>query len=194
MWHRYGVDIHGMAAIMGGFLVVFKQLIPEHKVELGGFFAIRTKDGPLISIFLFLVLYLIGLTRFSELLCCIFGVYVAWVYLRFFQLQGGKRGDRSETFQFATFFPEQVRPLAVAIATVVFRFLVTIKLCKRVTPEEQASGFSFKVPPISSVLGGDSSDAERRRSRGIFPLLFPLLFLNVFFSIPNSFSNSLFFS
>lgn len=146
--------------------MVFKQLIPEHRIELF-FLSLRTKDGPLISLSVFLVFYIVGLTRFSELLCHLSGIYIAWVYLRFFQRQNGRKGDRGETFQFATFFPEKVRPFAVIMASVVFRFFVTLGICARVSPEEQipqGSLHSFRVPPLSSLLGGDSSDAERRRS------------------------------
>jgi hypothetical protein len=36
----------------------------------------------------------------------IYGLLISWVYCRFFKTQDGVRGDRSETFAFASFFPE----------------------------------------------------------------------------------------
>jgi len=160
----YGVDIHGMAGLMGGFLVVFKQLLPEQAFELGPI-RIRAKDGPLIIIAVFFVLYFLGLTRFTELLCCTFGVYTAWIYLRFFQIRDGIKGDRSETFQFASFFPTRLRPLAVTLSTIVFRLLVLLSICKRIAPDpdQEQKGFQY-TKPTSSLIGNEPYDAERRRN------------------------------
>lgn len=34
-----------------------------------------------------------------------YGLFISWIYLRFFCVQDGIRGDRSESFSFASFFP-----------------------------------------------------------------------------------------
>lgn len=41
----------------------------------------------------------------------LFGILVAWVYLRFYQREkaGGTVGDMSPEFSFASFFPEPVQ-------------------------------------------------------------------------------------
>lgn len=38
------------------------------------------------------------------------GSFIAWIYLRFYQKkEQGERGDMSEGFAFATFFPEPIQ-------------------------------------------------------------------------------------
>ena len=46
------------------------------------------------------------------------GMVVAWVYLRFYQRQNGtkEKGDMSDSFTFASFFPEVVRPPIAILA------------------------------------------------------------------------------
>ena len=41
-----------------------------------------------------------------QLMMAIYGLFISWVYSRFFKIQDGIKGDRSETFSFASFFPE----------------------------------------------------------------------------------------
>ncbi len=45
---------------------------------------------------------------------------VSWVYLRFYQRQSGgngtEKGDMSDSFTFASFFPEVVRPPIAILA------------------------------------------------------------------------------
>ncbi len=49
----------------------------------------------------------VKLVSLSYSLLALNGMFVSWVYLRFYQKRdAGGRGDLSETFAFATFFPE----------------------------------------------------------------------------------------
>lgn len=41
--NRYGTQAYGLTAVLAGFLVGFKQLVPEHLVTLWGAFSIRVK-------------------------------------------------------------------------------------------------------------------------------------------------------
>jgi len=47
----------------------------------------------------------------SYLPVLLFGIYMSWIYLRYFQkrLETGLKGDPSEEFSFSSFFPEFVR-------------------------------------------------------------------------------------
>jgi membrane associated rhomboid family serine protease len=51
------------------------------------------------------VLFLIGLIHVA-FYQALFGLLVSWIYIRFYKVQDGIRGDRSETFAFASFFPQ----------------------------------------------------------------------------------------
>ncbi|KAF9919447.1 hypothetical protein FBU30_011022 [Linnemannia zychae] len=111
----YGVQAYGLTAVMAGFLVGFKQLVPEHLVTLWGAFSVRVKS------------LLIGSQK--HLLMTIYGMFISWVYSRFFKVQDGVRGDRSETFAFASFFPEAAQPLVKMVSNLVFGILVRLHIC-----------------------------------------------------------------
>lgn len=43
LFNRYRTQAYGLTAVLAGFLVGFKQLVPEHLVTLWGAFSIRVK-------------------------------------------------------------------------------------------------------------------------------------------------------
>lgn len=62
---------------------------------------------PLMVTVLALFLALLKLVSFTHSLLAFNGIVVSWLYLRFYEKQdSGQRGDMSESFSFATFFPE----------------------------------------------------------------------------------------
>ena len=59
---------------------------------------------------LFLVLAVVGVVSYSRLWLVLSGSAISWTYLRFYQKkEQGSRGDMSESFAFATFFPECIQ-------------------------------------------------------------------------------------
>ena len=65
---------------------------------------------PLAVAIVFPVLSLCGVLVYATTWLVISGIASSWVYLRFFQRnQQGTRGDMSESFSFATFFPEPIQ-------------------------------------------------------------------------------------
>lgn len=111
---RYGMSYHGLMALQTGFLVGFTQLIPEHQVQLFGLIKMRVKKLPMLYVGFSNVMCLVGFQ--SPFLLIQMGWLVSWAYLRFVKWsEGGEfRGDRSETFAFASWFPPfiQCAPLA----------------------------------------------------------------------------------
>jgi len=87
----------------------------------------------------------------------VFGFFVGWIYLRFYQSKGDVRGDLNESFAFATFFPEILQPPIRLVSNMFYKILQTVGLCKgHRAPGEEGTGY---------VLGGGSvADIERRRS------------------------------
>ena len=178
--------IQGSVALQGAFVVAFKQLVPEHTVTiLKGLIRIRVKHFPAI----FLVANTTSGVVFgtdTALVLAWSGFLTSWIYLRFYKKQpdlssastGGNniRGDASETFAFAYFWPDAVQPAVAAIADNVFRALVALRVCTPFSSEEVESGNQQATARGESGLpsllepgsrrggGGKREEAERRRA------------------------------
>lgn len=173
-------------SLQAAFLVAFKQLVPEHTVTiLKGVVKIRVKHFP--SIFLVantLSGFLLGTD--TALVLAWLGFLTSWTYLRFYKTQtdlsgtstGGVkiRGDASETFAFAYFWPDVVQPPIAAFADGIYNALVALHVCTPFSAEdvessnEQATvrgegGLPSLLNPASRRGGGGKrEEAERRRA------------------------------
>ncbi|TKA80294.1 hypothetical protein B0A49_01585 [Cryomyces minteri] len=167
---RASTSINGGVAIQGAFLVAFKQLVPEHTIAVfRGLIRMRVKHFPA----LFLLANTLSGVVFgtdTALFLAWYGVLTSWIYLRFYRTtpsggDGGPalRGDASETFAFAHFFPEPLQTL------------VTLRICSPFSDEdvdagnEQASaraegGLPNLMNPRGGRGGGRREEAERRRA------------------------------
>ncbi|KQK14902.1 rhomboid-like protein 19 [Brachypodium distachyon] len=150
--------LSGFYGVLSGLLVGIKQLLPDQELNL---FVLKIKGKwipsltALISVFVsFFVKELV-----SYLPVILFGIYMSWIYLRYFQkrLETGLKGDPSEEFSFSSFFPEFLRPVLDPIASIFHRLL-----CGR-TDRADARGHALDT---SSLPGSDSTEANRRRERG----------------------------
>lgn len=142
--------ITGGITTQAAFLVAFKQLVPEHTVSIyKGVIKMRVKHFPAI----FLALNTISGILFgtdTSLLLAWYGLVTTWIYLRFYKRQPdlsgsstdglGLKGDASETFAFATFFPHVVQAPIAAVCDQIFDLLCTIKVCTPFSDEAIASG------------------------------------------------------
>ena len=180
--------ISGGIAIQAGFLVSFKQLVPEHTVAIAkGMIRMRVKHFP--AIFL-LTNTLSGIILGTEtaMFLAYFGFMTAWVYLRFFRISPSLssaatgdgsviKGDASDTFAFAHFFPEPIQTPVAALADVVYNTLVSLHVCTPFSSHdidagnEQASARAEGgLPSIMNPSnrggrgGGTRAEAERRRA------------------------------
>ncbi|NXE55245.1 TM115 protein, partial [Casuarius casuarius] len=84
----------------------------------------------------------------------------SWVYLRFYQRHSRGRGDMSDHFAFATFFPEILQPVVGLVANLVHSILVKVKVCRK-TVKRYDVGAPSSI--TISLPGTDPQDAERRR-------------------------------
>lgn len=129
--------------------MAFKQLVPEHTVTiLKGVAKIRVKHFP--SIFL-LANTLSGIIVGTDtaLVLAWLGFFTSWTYLRFFQIQtdlsgagaGSSRirGDASETFAFAYFWPDVLQPPTAAVADSVHKALLALHVCSPFSAEDVES-------------------------------------------------------
>ena len=178
--------IQGSVALQAAFLVAFKQLVPEHTVTiLKGVVKIRVKHFP--SIFLVANTFcgfLLGTD--TALVLAWLGFLTSWTYLRFYKTQtdlsssstGGVklRGDASDTFAFAYFWPDVVQPPIAAFADGIYNALVALHVCTPFSAQDVESGNeqatargegglpSLLGPSNKRGGGGKREEAERRRA------------------------------
>ena len=178
--------ISGGITIQAAFLVAFKQLVPEHTVSIfQGVVKMRVKHFPAI----FLLANTISGLLFGTDTAAIFawvGLVTFWIYLRFYKRQPdlsgtntsgqGIKGDASETFAFATFFPDRIQPPIAAVCDQIFILLCNMKLCVPFSDEAIASGNEQVAARgeggLPSLLSqgrgargmGKREEAERRRA------------------------------
>jgi len=142
----------GFYGVLSGLLVGIKQLLPDQELNL---FVLKIKAKWIPSLVaLISILGSIFIYDFmSYLPVLLFGMYMSWIYLRYFQkrLETSLKGDPSEEFSFSSFFPEFVRPFLDPIASVFHRLL-----CGR----SDARGETLDTSPLP---GSDSFEANRRR-------------------------------
>ncbi|KAK3822149.1 MAG: eukaryotic integral membrane protein-domain-containing protein [Linnemannia gamsii] len=164
----YGTQAYGLTAVLAGFLVGFKQLVPEHLVTLWGAFSIRVKTLPMLFA-VFMIVQSLLIRSQTQLLMAIYGLLISWVYSRFFKMQDGVRGDRSETFAFASFFPEAAQPPVKAVSNLVFGILVRLHICSPLgfgatfqsdLENPQMPGMILPISQPASLR----AEAERRRA------------------------------
>jgi len=147
---RADTPITGAITLQAAFLVAFKQLVPEHTVSLyKGVVKIRVKHFPAIFLLLNTIAGII-LGTDTALLLAWYGLITTWIYLRFFKHQpeltgtdtGEARikGDASETFAFATFFPNVIQPPVAAVCDQVYILCCNLKIIRPFSDEAIASG------------------------------------------------------
>jgi membrane associated rhomboid family serine protease len=179
-------QICGGVALQGSFLVALKQLVPEHTVTImKGLIKMRVKHFP--AIFLLLnTISGIALGTDTALLLAWLGLLTSWTYLRFSKRQPdltgtstngmGIKGDASETFTFAGFFPDVIQTPIATVADQIYAFLVALKVLTPFSAEEIASSNEHSIARgqvglpnlLNSGRGGlrgmgKREEAERRR-------------------------------
>ncbi|RGB41097.1 eukaryotic integral membrane protein, partial [Rhizophagus diaphanus] len=160
-FYLYNVQVNGMIGLIGGFLVGLKQIIPEHLVRLT---FCRVKHIPSLFLLLSFVCFVLFESQ-SQFLLVLYGSFISWIHLRFYKYQGGLRGDRSETFSFASFFPEFIQPAIKFISTMVFNILVMLKCCKPIQKRRFAMDLESLPTSLAPAMPGSArAEGERRRA------------------------------
>ena len=102
----------------------------------------------------------------------VFAFLVSWTYLRFYKTAfpdldtsqpSSLRGDASETFALAEFFPDPIRGSIASFSTVVYNILVALHLC---TPFSAAAVSASRGDAYMhrSAPGSTRAETERRRA------------------------------
>ena len=139
---------------------------------------------PLAIAIIFPILSLCQVLSYATTWLVLNGLFSSWVYLRFFQKnQQGSRGDMSEGFSFATFFPEPIqlvqsypphsspsrhvppplplyRPALARLAGFIYHLLVSAKVCPKI---ERTYDVGAPSRINLTLSGTDRVDAQRRK-------------------------------
>ncbi|KAK9472661.1 eukaryotic integral membrane protein-domain-containing protein [Dipodascopsis tothii] len=179
------VQICGGVAVQAAFLVAFKQMVPEHTVILfRGIVKMRVKHLPAIFLVVYTVFGVLG-ARVSCLLTWA-GFLTSWVYLRFFRVSSSLdilpspatatpgtpavtiRGDASDVFSFAHFFPDPLVPLVSPLCARAYDLLVKLHVCVPFSAEDiegaNARTGQFRQRIVGPLPGSVRAEAERRRA------------------------------
>ncbi|KAI9820674.1 MAG: hypothetical protein M1827_005043 [Pycnora praestabilis] len=181
--------ICGGASLQAAFLVAFKQLVPEHTVTIAkGLFKVRVKHFPALFLLLTTTCGVVLGTDTTSVLAWL-GFLTSWIYLRFFKTSpnfttastgegASLRGDASETFAFAYFFPDPIHSPVASLSNGVYDILITLRICTPFSAGDVDAGNEQAtvrgeggLPSLLSSggkgfgrTGGKREEAERRRA------------------------------
>lgn len=147
---RSWTPVSGGVTLQAAFLVAFKELVPEHTVAIfKGLVQMRVKHFPAVFLLVNSLSGLLVGTDTAAIFAWV-GLITAWTYLRFYKRQPdlsgtatgsqGLRGDASETFVFAAFFPDRVQPPIAFLCDQIYVLLVNMRICTPFSNEEIESG------------------------------------------------------
>jgi len=180
--HYFNVPVDGNVSLLISFLVVFKQLIPEHSLVLfKGAVHARVKHIPFLTLLTLTILSIITF-RVTIFLQAWIGLIVSWAYLRFFQSNiidpllpqpndviGIQRlkGDASETFSLVHFFPDTLSPILSPIFDQIYELFIQIGFLSRFNDAEIEQGNLIANRRLTGQQQSQQLDsrsaAERRR-------------------------------
>ncbi|CAI9091072.1 OLC1v1025992C2 [Oldenlandia corymbosa var. corymbosa] len=149
------MPVSGFQGVLSGFLVGIKQILPDQELPL---VKLKTKLLPSLLLLVSIAASFFTADSASYLPTLVFGTYIGWIYLRYWQSKSETklRGDPSDEFAFSTFFPEFLRPVIDPVATIFERMLCG----RRSGASNEASGYTMGDDPL---LGSDPIEASRRR-------------------------------
>lgn len=152
----FNTRIHGFPAFAGAVLVAHKQTFGDGLVDSQRWVRLL----PQLALLGVAVLTLAGLIPSPMLVGYGLGMVSGWVYLRFYQRHSRGRGDMSDHFSFASFFPGPLQPAAALLGNLTHASLVKLRLCPRAVKRYDVGAPSSIT---ISLPGTDPQDAERRR-------------------------------
>ncbi|XP_063282697.1 transmembrane protein 115 [Pelobates fuscus] len=152
----FSAHIHGFPGFAGAVLVAHKQTVGDGQMEPHRW----VQALPQLVLLAVTLLSVVGLAPSRMLVGYSIGMLSGWVYLRFYQRHSRGRGDMSDHFSFASFFPGPVQPAAALLGKLTHAALVKVRLCPRAVKRYDVGAPSSIT---ISLPGTDPQDAERRR-------------------------------
>lgn len=159
----FDVHIHGLAGMNAAVSVAVTQIMPDHLIARTPLGKFTNRNVPITVVILSITMWAFGLLDGTYPAMFASGLYVSWVYLRFYQRHSNStRGDSAENFRFASFFPNVLQPFINLIANPFYQGCLRIGIVKRLTPQ-QSNSSSLQSVSVHSLVGVDPHDMERRR-------------------------------
>ncbi|KAM5148987.1 transmembrane protein 115 [Mantella aurantiaca] len=152
----FATQVHGFPAFAGAVLVAHKQTVGDGLVDAQRWVRLL----PQLALAGVAALTLAGLIPSPMLVGYGLGMVSGWVYLRFYQRHSRGRGDMSDHFSFASFFPGPLQPAVALLGSLTHATLVKLRLCPRAVKRYDVGAPSSIT---ISLPGTDPQDAERRR-------------------------------
>ncbi|KAL2891299.1 Protein pdh1 [Ceratocystis lukuohia] len=166
--------VSGTIPLQIGFLVAFSQLLPAHTVTIfRGVLSMRMPRFPFLYLVCVWLLAMSPLLSSASFFLAVHGFVVSWTYLRFYKTvfpdlesasSSVQRGDASETFAFAEFFPGPLKPLLRALSEVIFGILVALRICTPFSAADVSAASSRNQSSMARGASGARAEAERRRA------------------------------
>jgi len=149
----------GFQAATAGFVVAIKQLYSESQIA----YDLRGKNLPGLYLLFSLILSIL-MARYFDMFYCLYGIFNAWVYLRWMQRREGALGDLSDEFNFASFFPDTLKPSILFFTRIIHRLCCSCFKKQSQLHVPYDDSINLNIP--YSVLN-DPAEAERRRALGL---------------------------
>ncbi|CCH46633.1 putative membrane protein [Wickerhamomyces ciferrii] len=176
----FNIPVDTNLSVLISFLVVLKQLIPEHSLNLfKGVVNARVKHLPfvvLLSITIFAIITFQPAPFFQAWI----GFLVSWSYLRFFQSNiidpllpqpndviGVQRlkGDASETFSLVHFFPDALSPILSPIFNQFYELFVQLGFLNKFNDSEIEQGNLVANRRLTGQQNAQQVDGRREAER-----------------------------
>jgi hypothetical protein len=74
--------IYGLAAFIGAYTVVIKQIMPDTVIATTPLFKLKQDQVPLLIVLLSTILWLVNAVPIHFLIMLSFGIVISWTYLR----------------------------------------------------------------------------------------------------------------
>ncbi|KAG8436138.1 hypothetical protein GDO86_007299 [Hymenochirus boettgeri] len=156
LYYLFSAHVHGFPAFAGAVIVAHKQTLGDGQMESKWWM----RALPQLVFLIVMALSLVSLIPSRVFVGYSLGMVTGWVYLRFYQRHSRGRGDMSDHFSFASFFPGRVQPAAALLGSLAHAILVKLHLCPRALKRYDVGAPSSIT---ISLPGTDPQDAERRR-------------------------------
>lgn len=165
--------ICGFQGLVASLLVALRQLMPDAPVNFRGLRTLRCRHLPAIHLAAMTAVAALQGRYLEKFGFTFFGLYSAWVYLRYYQPKpdGGGHGDTSsEHMEFISFFPAFTAPVLGPFADGVHACCVGRRE-RRALQQMSAAQLHDGLAVVNAgnkpgVTTRDAEEAKRRRERG----------------------------
>jgi len=132
----------------------------------------RVPRFPLLHVLTIVLLSMTPLLSSASLFLVLIGFLTSWTYLRFYKpafldVESSQptslRGDASEAFAFAEFFPDALKPFVTSFSAQIFSIMVALRICSPFSAADASAsrGDTFMQ---RGTPGSARAEAERRRA------------------------------